>query len=97
MDAKALYTNWMDPKDERPAFSFRQAILRREKPDGRALFYKACQSSEAGLVWKLNILVARSSRKHCNDLHAAHSSFTDHLSGETDVRHMTTGSTALEL
>lgn len=33
MEAKARYVDWVNEKDEKSAFSFRKAVLRRDRPD----------------------------------------------------------------
>jgi hypothetical protein len=44
METKARYGDWVAQVDEKPAFSLRKAVLRRDPPDYRKSFIEAGES-----------------------------------------------------
>jgi hypothetical protein len=79
-------------KPERPAFSFRQVVLRRDestKSGNNERFYEACEYTGATVLWLITIPAARTLRTQCMDLYTARLSFKRDLPGYADVRRIT--------
>jgi hypothetical protein len=85
MEAKARYANWVN---EKSAFSFRKAVLRRDRADFRKAFDEASESSERSSSYHLSAWSDGSLREHIDTLNIARSSFKDHLFRDSDVRYM---------
>jgi hypothetical protein len=92
VEAGARYMDWKDPpkaKDEKPAFSFRKALLRQDPPDYKTPFDEAGESSKRRPLLHLRILSEKIFVECVDKLNPARSSFKESLSQRSEACYMT--------
>jgi hypothetical protein len=85
-EARACYLDWRKLEDEESAFSLRRTVLRRNY---RKTFAEASECSEIFPGYHPSTLSDGRLKKPTDELNIIRSSFKDHLSQHSDVRHST--------